>query len=99
MFELDVQFDVRIHSEPTGPPVTAASVGASQLPEAGQEGANVQKNPNLDKKIREMTTEYLAADDNGVYYNVSDGKKGVKSAKHGALQGEQTQDTDTWNKC
>ena len=49
VFELDVQFDVRIHSEPTGPPVTAASVGASQLPEAGQEGANVQKFPNLDK--------------------------------------------------
>ena len=49
VFELDVQFDVRIHSEPTGPPVTAASVGASQLPKAGQEGATVQKFPNLDK--------------------------------------------------
>ena len=42
MFELDVQFDVRIHSEPSGPPVSAASVGASQLQEAGTEGAKVR---------------------------------------------------------
>ena len=43
--------------------------------------------------------DHLAADDNGVYYNVSDGKKGMKSAKPGAQQGEQTQDKDMWNKC
>ena len=54
VFELDVQFDVRILSEPTGLRVPAASIGASQLPQAGQEGATVQKFPTLDRKIRDM---------------------------------------------
>ena len=44
-----------------------------------------------------MMAGHLAADANGVYYNVSDGKKGMKS-KHGAQQGEQTQDEGMWNK-
>ena len=49
-FKLDVHFE-HSGSEPTGPPVSAAVVGASQHPEAGQEGSNnVNAHPTLKRK-------------------------------------------------
>ena len=42
---------------------------------------------------------HLAADDNGAYHFVSGGTKGKNSEKHGAQQGEQTQDKDKWDEC
>ena len=49
--------------------------------------------------MREMMMAHLAADDNGAYHFVSGGTKGKNSEKHGAQQGEQTQDKDKWDEC
>jgi len=94
VFELDVKFGVPLQrSGPTGLPVASASVGASQLPEAGREGSNtVQAHGLLSREMKEMMQNRLAADGHGVYYVVSDGNKSQHSDEHGAAQGEQTQD-------
>ena len=102
VFQLDVQFGVSLQrSRPTGPPVASASVGGSLLPDAGRKGSKntVQAHPQLSDVMKDMMQNMLAADDNGVYYVVSDGAKGQHSNKHGAAQGEQTQDIVQWDAC
>lgn len=101
VFELDVKFGVPLQrSGPIGLPVASASIGASQLPEAGREGSNtVQAHTCLTKLVQGTLQNRLAADGHGVYYVVSDGTKSQHSDKHGAAQGEQTQDKGQWDAC